>query len=391
MATKRQRPSGSWEFIVRRKGVLPRPVSLTFSSEAEGDSYCARLELLLDRGIVPPELIDQKPDIASIADAIRAYLIAVDVSSSDKPVLMTLFEKLGAIQLRSVCYVWAEAWLRDMKQNQQLSPSTIRHYVGTMARCFDWLMRRENTTFVSNPLRLLPKRYAAYTASDAAVLRMAPNNGKHVSVPTDVARDRRLKDGEEAAIRRVLDGYKPAARERALALKWQGALELLFDLALETSMRLRELYTLELDQVDLARRTIFLDKTKNGDKRQVPLSSVAMEIIPRYLEQVRGATRGMAGFSVESRRLFPWWDGRHDAFQLKKTSALLSRQFARIFDAAGCADLRFHDLRHEAASRLFERTHLSDLQIAKITGHKDPRMLSRYANLRGSDLAEQLW
>ncbi len=46
---------------------------------------------------------------------------------------------------------------------------------------------------------------------------------------------------------------------------------------------------------------------------------------------------------------------------------------------------------HEATSRFFERTKLSDLQIAKITGHKDPRMLSRYANLRGSDLANQLW
>jgi integrase len=58
---------------------------------------------------------------------------------------------------------------------------------------------------------------------------------------------------------------------------------------------------------------------------------------------------------------------------------------------AGAADLRFHDLRHEATCRLYEKTKLSDVQIARITGHKDIRMLRRYASLRGSDLAAHLW
>ena len=62
-----------------------------------------------------------------------------------------------------------------------------------------------------------------------------------------------------------------------------------------------------------------------------------------------------------------------------------------MFEAADCADLRFHDLRHEATSRLFERTKLSDIEISRITGHKDPRVLRRYSNLRGSDLAAKLW
>ena len=388
MATKRQRSSGSWEFIVRRKGVLPRPVSMTFESEAEGDAYCARLEALLERGVVPPELIGQKPDIASIADAIRAYLGAVHVSACDKSYLMTLFDKVGAVQLRAIHYGWAEEWVREMKQGEALSPSTIRHYVGALARCFDYLQRRDNSTFVTNPLRLLPKRYATYTPADAQVLRVA--SGVQAA-PVDVARDRRLEAHEEAAIRRILAGDKPEGRQRALGLKYQGALELLFDLALETAMRLRELYTLHLDQIDMAKRTVWLDKTKNGDKRQVPLSSVALAALPRYLEQVSAGERGMAGFATDGGRLLPWWDGDPGEAALKRTTALVSRQFARVFEAAGVPDFKFHDLRHEATSRLYERTRLSDLQIAKITGHKDPRMLGRYANLRGSDLADQLW
>jgi integrase len=99
----------------------------------------------------------------------------------------------------------------------------------------------------------------------------------------------------------------------------------------------------------------------------------------------------MAEFSAKRDRLFPWWDGNTSSESLKKITARLSRQFARVFEAAGCADFRFHDLRHEATSRLYERTKLSDLEIAKITGHKDLRMLRRYANLRGSTLANKLW
>jgi len=73
------------------------------------------------------------------------------------------------------------------------------------------------------------------------------------------------------------------------------------------------------------------------------------------------------------------------------TTSRLSQQFARGFDAAGCADLRFHDLRHEATSRFFEKTWLPDIQISRIAGHKELHVLRRYANLRGSDLAGQLW
>lgn len=92
-------------------------------------------------------------------------------------------------------------------------------------------------------------------------------------------------------------------------------LMLVFDLALETGMRLSEIYTLEWDQVDLERRTIFLDKTKNGHKRQVPLSSVAHK---RLSEQV---DRDGAVFGFGERGA--------------KTSAKLSRRFTRIFEKAG--------------------------------------------------------
>ena len=56
---------------------------------------------------------------------------------------------------------------------------------------------------------------------------------------------------------------------------------------------------------------------------------------------------------------------------------------------AGFIDLRFHDLRHEATSRFFEKG-LNVMEVAAITGQKDLRMLQRYTHLRAEDLAKKL-
>ena len=61
----------------------------------------------------------------------------------------------------------------------------------------------------------------------------------------------------------------------------------------------------------------------------------------------------------------------------------------RILKKSGITDLRFHDLRHEATSRFFEKG-LNVMEVSAITGHKDLRMLQRYTHLRAEDLAKKL-
>ena len=65
------------------------------------------------------------------------------------------------------------------------------------------------------------------------------------------------------------------------------------------------------------------------------------------------------------------------------------REFKRARDRAGITDLRFHDLRHTATTRLFERG-LGIMEVASITGHEDLKMLKRYTHLRAEDLVERL-
>lgn len=385
MAHKRQR-SGSWEYIVKRK-ILPKPITLTFHDETEGDVYVKKLESLLDAGIIPPEFADKAIDLKTISDLLREYHAAVSLADSDKPIIGVLLDRVGNVRVSEISHEWAEAWIARMKHEYGLSPSTIRKHVGSLARCFDWAGRKGVTALVTNPLRTLPKRYSTYNAVDIKAAEALGNEEK-----TDEWRDRRLSEHEEMRIRELLAGAKVEGRQRARNLRWQGALELIFELALESAMRMREMFTLRIDQVDLERTTIFLDKTKNGDKRQVPLTSVAQAAIKRYLDQVKDGERKMAGFDTQH-YLFPWINPAAELpkKELSRVTVLLSRQFRDIFTDAGAPDLCFHDLRHEATSRFFERTNLSDIEIAKITGHKDPRMLMRYANLRASKLAERLW
>lgn len=374
MATKRQR-AGKWEYRISKAGVLSKPYYLTFDDEAEGDAYVRRVEQLLERGVVPDEMrAPSREKQPRLRDAILDYKATQAVSAADLGYLAVLLDRLPPkLELREVSFAWATDWITAMKRDENRSPSTIQHYVGSLARVLDWVLAKGGIPI--NPLRQLPRGYAQYTAEDAAVVSRCEGG----VAKSSTARDRRLVGDEETRIRAILAGEKPPGRQRAFELPEGAALQALFDLALESAMRLSEMFTLTVEQVDYPRRTIFLDRTKNGDKRQVPMTTVAERVLRDYLGERKTG------------RVFPWWSGQRDAAEMGRCSSMLSRSFGRVFDAAGCKDLRFHDLRHEATSRLFERTTLTDLQIAKITGHKDLRMLARYANLRGSDLADRLW
>ena len=391
MSTKRKKNNG-WEWIVKRAALLKKPYYYTDTDEARGDERIARLEAMLDQGIVPPELLDQGAVFLSLGKVIRAYMTELVVPDNDVRLLNVLYERIGNTKLHEINYEWVINWIRNMKVELNLSPGTIRHYVGALARCFDWAAKKNIVALALNPLRTLPKRYAQYNSLE---VRDAKDKNPDYERREDLARDRRLEKHEEESIRNVItekyELYSPKGVEKHYTLElYQAATALLFELAIETAMRMREIYTIALDRVDLERRTIFLDKTKNGDNRQVPLSTVAIAAIKKYLEFV-GSESGEKVFSFRDDLLFPWWNGSSLKDDLRSTTSALSTKFSRIFDQAGCSDFRFHDLRHEATSRLFEKTNLRESEIQKITGHKNAAMLARYANLRGSDLASALW
>ncbi|MEJ7805267.1 MAG: site-specific integrase [Telluria sp.] len=387
MATKRRKNSG-WEYIVKRAKVLPKPFSIVFADEAEGDAYIKKLEAMLDSGIVPPELLAKETGYVLLGELITDYLTSHSVADSDVQLMQVLYARIGATRVTAMDFAWVEKWILSMKTELNVKPGTIRHYVGALGRCLDWAGNRNVPTFLINPIRKLPKGYSSYSTKDGALAKAFDEDNENQE---DNERERRLQAGEDEAIRFVLGNGKPAHRERSMRLEYREAVELLYDLALETAMRMSEIFTITLDQLDISQRTVFLDWTKNGNKRQVPLSSVAVKKIEAYLFTVATQQGGMVGFNFEGGRLFPFWDGVQTKKSRKKVTDRMSQKFGRIFANAGCPDLRFHDLRHEATSRFFELTTMSEFEIMKITGHSSTQMLRRYANLRASNLAAKLW
>ena len=366
MASIKKTRSGTFQLCVKNK-LLPKTFWATFDTYDQAEQYGAQLERLLGQGIVPASLLEKdRPKRTSwtISHCIAEYLRHTAVPVSDVKLLDTIRPALGITSTSDLNYEWAEAWISSMKCEANLAPSTIRHRHGALARCFDWMTRKHPDIMVQNPLRLLKRGFATYTERDSQVLAKSGKEARE-----DIERDRRVPPEEEKVISEALEGD-----DRTFFL-----------LALETAMRMRECYTLDLSQVTLAQRTAYLDRSKNGDNRQVPLSSIACALLAEHIETNRKAIEARGG------RLFPYWDGNTSVRELDRTTAEVSRVFRDAFDGVGATDLHFHDLRHEATCRLFERTTLSDILIAKITRHRDLRMLRRYASLRGSDLATHLW
>lgn len=165
------------------------------------------------------------------------------------------------------------------------------------------------------------------------------------------ARDRRLEKNEAQKILKALAKDNPTASAYVR-------------LAIETAMRRSELLSLTWENVNLRTRVADLPETKNGDARRVPLSTEAIKVLRSLPQRKKG-------------RVLPI------------TVSALRGAWDRAKEEAGIENLRIHDLRHEATSRLFEKG-LNPMEAAAVTGHKTLQMLKRYTHLRAEDLAKKL-
>jgi integrase len=173
--------------------------------------------------------------------------------------------------------------------------------------------------------------------------------------PTPKGRRRRVSDAEVVAVR---EAFKVEADAAETATQRVG---LAFLFALETAMRSGEIVGLVWRDVRLAEQFVILPETKNGDRREVPLSSRAvaiLEALPRGDGPVFGLTGPM-----------------RDALWRKTRPKEL-------------ADLHFHDARAEAIWRLSGK--LDVLQLAQAVGHRDLKSLMAYYRATASELAKRL-
>ncbi len=214
---------------------------------------------------------------------------------------------------------------RDAWQAMGHASATIVRRLAVLSRVFNVARREWGMETLTNPVELVAKP----------------------SVQN--ARARRVHQGEIDALCTATDSAELAAFIR---------------LAVETAMRRGELCALRWEHVDLREATAHLPMTKNGSPRTVPLSSRAVDVLRALPRRLDGRVLGLRPDSV-------------------------TQAFDRARTRAGLDGLTFHDLRHEATSRLAEKLP-NVIELAAVTGHKDLRMLKRYYHPRAADLAKKL-
>ena len=149
---------------------------------------------------------------------------------------------------------------------------------------------------------------------------------------------------------------------RASFKKRRKSMALPMELAIETAMREGELAVLEWPNVNLKERWAHIPDSKNSDERTVPLSTKAVKLLserPAKTGKVIGLTAGT---------ICTFW---------RETCKEL-----------GIKGLRFHDLRHEATTRLAGQLHILDLRL--VTGHRDLEELKTYYNQTAAQIAKKL-
>jgi len=332
MASFRKRGPYQWQAQIRKKGYPPQ--SKTFDTRASAEQWAREVEHEMDRGVFVSRA---EADSTTLGELLERYLMEVTplkkgVAAEAIRIRALVRHPLTQRIVSSIRGVDIARW-RD-ERLKQVAGATVKRDFVILSHVFE-VARKEWGIQVHNPVRDVK------------------------SPPNTKARDRRLHtghDGSEGEESRLLRACHQARNPRLLPI---------VRLALETAMRQGELITLRWEHIDLARRIAHLPDTKNGESRTVPLSTTAVAALRSLQPRTHGA-------------VFPGL-----------TTEAVKQAFVRSVRRAGLDDLRFHDLRHEATTRFFERG-LNIMEVASITGHKDLRMLRRYTHLKAEDLARKL-
>jgi len=330
MANVVKRGERQWQARVRRKGYS---VTETFETKARADAWARQVEADIDAARFQPKSLEAER--VTLHEALERYLV-------ERVPL-----KKGVKQNTGIVRLW---------QKTRLASRPLGSIRGSdLAACRDQMLESVGPQTVVHRLNLLSHLFNV-AATDWGMEGLVNPVGRVRKPVLPSGRDRRVTAEEEVCLLAACD---------ASLSRWLGPM---VRLALITAMRQGELAGLAWADVDFDRRTAILRETKNGTTRSVPLSSAAVAVL-----------RSLALDSNGCDKVFPIEVGR-----------AVTHAFAKACKRAGIEGLHFHDLRHEATSRLFERTDLRDIEIASITGHKTLAMLQRYAHLRASDLAARL-
>ena len=300
-------------------------VTKTFLNKKDGETWARLTEVAIERNEFTLKAKKVTETLGVLFDQYNNEVAPLHRSKTTSFMLASLKKKLGDVRINTFNARDLADW-RD-KRLKEVKAATVVRELNTLSAMLNHA-KREWCMPIINPVAEIKR-------------------------PTvDASRTRRLIDGEELKLSVALSPvYRNIVR-----------------LALATAMRRGEVLSLLWTNVNFEARVAVLPKTKNGEMRRVPFSSDAIAILK---EQRAVNVQNISG----------------KVFDVTEIS--LDKSWRRACRSAGVIGLRFHDLRHEAISRLFE-IGLNPMEVSSISGHKTLQMLKRYTHLKAEDLAKKL-
>ncbi len=326
MATIRKRRD-KWQVQIRRLGL--RPISQSFHQLKDAEAWARHMEVQADRRDLPPDR--KELERVTLGELVERYRITVSINKRSYDKERYFLKVFGDHPLcrKFISEITPAdfATYRD-ERIRDVKPISLKRELAPIQNLFEVARHEWGLPLRENPLGKLQLK--------------APDN----------RRERRLRPGEA-------DKLINAARCCRNPL-----IGTIIQFAVETGMRRGEILAIEWRHISGDERSLLIPDTKNGHSRTIPLTKPALAL----LQPVR---------REGEERLFPI------------TPNALRLAWERVKARAAIDDLHFHDLRHEAISRFFERG-LTTPEVALISGHRDMRMLFRYAHASRERVLEKL-
>ncbi|MEZ5937424.1 MAG: site-specific integrase [Hyphomonadaceae bacterium] len=338
---------GKWRAQVRRDG---HSICKTFLRKSDAEEWARDLERAIDKQIDPTtRQVSRKDSFASLIDLHINDLheVGKPLRRSKRSVLNRLRVELGATPLSGLTRDRLIQYGRQ-RAKDGAGPATLAvdiSFIGT----------------------ILTDAAAVHgVAVDAEAVRLARVALRRLGlVGAADERERRPTEKELEKLFAHFDANPRYTIPMTRVLKF----------AIATAMRIDEIFRIEWHTLDERTRTILVPdrkdpRKKDGNDQRVPLLSATGYDAWELLQEQRD-------LRLNGPRCFP-----HNA----KSAGTA---FQRAVKDLGIIDLHFHDMRHEATSRLFEAG-LTIEQVPLVTGHKDWKQLKRYTQLKPEGLYAKL-
>lgn len=337
MPTFSQLPSGKWRVQVRRAGVYR---ASTFATKREARDWATVVESqaahIAAGGFAPV------PKAATLHDLIEKYEAEFKAPQgrTKAATLAMLKREMGSVKLTNLNSLVLRAFI-DRRTKAGAGGVTIAGDLSFLSAVLKWGRHARQLD--------LPDRLALEARASL----------KHRGLDTrSRERDREPTDQELKRLYNYWDGQS----------RQQIPMPVICRFALATGMRLGEICSLEVTDIDRTKKTAVIRDRKDPRKKQG--NDQVVPLLPEAWDIVTGLTKGKESGSIFGVR-----------------AASVSTAFTRACQAVDPAieDLHFHDLRHRATAAFF-RMGLDIPRVALLTGHKTWAMLRRYTDIKPEDV-----